>query len=118
MEQNGPGLEYRVAWKPQGAPVEWEEETVTNHTLRVMTPTVYAPYEVQVQAVNRLGPGPEPQSVVLYSGEDCECLTQPPATRVASLSRWHCCPRAVWAAPACRAHVLATGPAKKCHPGL
>ncbi|ELW67542.1 Neural cell adhesion molecule L1-like protein [Tupaia chinensis] len=48
MEQNGPGLEYRVTWKPQGAPVEWEEETVTNHTLRVMTPTVYAPYDVQL----------------------------------------------------------------------
>lgn len=73
MEQNGPGLEYRVTWKPQGASVEWEEETVTNHTLRVMTPTVYAPYEVQVQATNSLGAGPEPQSVVLYSGEDCKC---------------------------------------------
>ncbi|XP_077626284.1 neural cell adhesion molecule L1-like protein isoform X2 [Crocuta crocuta] len=70
MEQNGPGLEYRVMWKPQGAPVEWEEETVTNHTLRVMTPTVYAPYDVQVQAINHLGSGPEPQSVILYSGED------------------------------------------------
>ncbi|XP_057363255.1 neural cell adhesion molecule L1-like protein isoform X5 [Manis pentadactyla] len=70
MEQNGPGLEYRVTWKPQGAPVEWEEETVSNHTLRVMTPTVYAPYDVQVQAINHLGSGPEPQSVILYSGED------------------------------------------------
>lgn len=72
MEQNGPGLEYRVSWKPQGAPEEWEEETVTNHTLRVMTPTVYAPYDVQVQAVNQLGSGPEPQPVTLYSGEDCK----------------------------------------------
>ncbi|XP_048210845.1 neural cell adhesion molecule L1-like protein [Perognathus longimembris pacificus] len=70
MEQNGPGLEYKVSWKPQGAPEEWEEETVTNHTLRVMTPTVYAPYDVQVQAINQLGSGPEPQSVTLYSGED------------------------------------------------
>ncbi|XP_004629579.1 neural cell adhesion molecule L1-like protein isoform X1 [Octodon degus] len=70
MEQNGPGLEYRVSWKPQGALVEWEEETVTNHTLRVMTPSVYAPYDVQIQAINQLGSGPEPQSVVLYSGED------------------------------------------------
>ncbi|KAJ8788176.1 hypothetical protein J1605_005475 [Eschrichtius robustus] len=70
MEQNGPGLEYRVTWKPQGVPVEWEEETVTNHTLRVMTSAVYAPYDVQVQAVNHLGSGPEPQSVILYSGED------------------------------------------------
>uniref|UniRef100_A0A8C6CA76 Neural cell adhesion molecule L1-like protein n=1 Tax=Monodon monoceros TaxID=40151 RepID=A0A8C6CA76_MONMO len=70
MEQNGPGLEYRVTWKPQGAPVEWEEETVTNHTLRVMTSAVYAPYDVQVQAINHLGSGPEPQSVILYSGED------------------------------------------------
>ncbi|XP_063458783.1 neural cell adhesion molecule L1-like protein isoform X4 [Pan paniscus] len=70
MEQNGPGLEYRVTWKPQGAPVEWEEETVTNHTLRVMTPAVYAPYDVKVQAINQLGSGPDPQSVTLYSGED------------------------------------------------
>uniref|UniRef100_A0A8D0XJ90 Neural cell adhesion molecule L1-like protein n=1 Tax=Sus scrofa TaxID=9823 RepID=A0A8D0XJ90_PIG len=70
MEQNGPGLEYRVTWKPQGALVEWEEETVTNHTLRVMTPAVYAPYDVQVQAINHLGSAPDPQSVVLYSGED------------------------------------------------
>ncbi|XP_054990879.1 neural cell adhesion molecule L1-like protein isoform X1 [Sorex araneus] len=70
LEQNGPGLEYRVAWRPRGAPVEWEEETVTNHSLRVMTSAVYAPYEVQVQAVNQLGAGPEPQAVTLYSGED------------------------------------------------
>ncbi|XP_036037092.1 neural cell adhesion molecule L1-like protein isoform X3 [Onychomys torridus] len=70
MEQNGPGLEYRVSWKPQGAPEEWEEEIVTNHTLRVMTPTVYAPYDVQVQAINQLGSGPDPQPVTLYSGED------------------------------------------------
>lgn len=70
MEQSGPGLEYRVAWKPQGALAEWEEETVTEHTLRVMTPAVYAPYDVQVQAINRLGAGPEPQPVLLYSGED------------------------------------------------
>ncbi|XP_069875079.1 neural cell adhesion molecule L1-like protein isoform X1 [Dipodomys merriami] len=70
MEQNGPGLEYKVSWKPQGAPEEWEEEMVTNHTLRVMTPTVYAPYDVQVQAINQLGSGPEPQTVTLYSGED------------------------------------------------
>ncbi|XP_037377827.1 neural cell adhesion molecule L1-like protein [Talpa occidentalis] len=70
MEQNGPGLEYRVTWKPQGASVEWGEETVTNHTLRVMTSAVYAPYEVQVQAINQLGAGPEPPSVTLYSGED------------------------------------------------
>lgn len=70
LEQNGPGLEYRVAWKPQGALGEWEEETVREHSLRVMTPAVYAPYEVQVQAVNHLGAGPAPQSVVLYSGED------------------------------------------------
>nr|XP_027787705.1 neural cell adhesion molecule L1-like protein isoform X4 [Marmota flaviventris] len=70
MEQNGPGLEYRVSWKPKGTSEEWEEETVTNHTLRVMTATVYAPYDVQVQAVNQLGAAPEPQSVTLYSGED------------------------------------------------
>lgn len=80
MEQNGPGLEYRVTWKPQGAPVEWEEETVTNHSLRVMTPAVYAPYDVQVQAINRLGSGPEPQAVILYSGEDCKCCTRHPTT--------------------------------------
>ncbi|XP_045712821.1 neural cell adhesion molecule L1-like protein isoform X1 [Phyllostomus hastatus] len=70
LEQNGPGLEYRVAWRPQGAPAEWQEETVREHSLRVMTPAVYAPYDVQVQAVNRLGAGPEPQPVTLYSGED------------------------------------------------
>ncbi|KAM7064305.1 neural cell adhesion molecule L1-like protein isoform 3-T3 [Molossus nigricans] len=70
LEQNGPGLEYRVSWKPQGARGEWAEETVREHSLRVMTPDVYAPYEVQVRAVNQLGAGPEPQSVVLYSGED------------------------------------------------
>ena len=86
MEQNGPGLEYRVTWKPQGAPVEWEEETVTNHSLRVMTPAVYAPYDVQVQALNHLGSGPEPQSVILYSGEDCKwCPWHPPTSGIASL---------------------------------
>ncbi|XP_036905424.1 neural cell adhesion molecule L1-like protein isoform X1 [Sturnira hondurensis] len=70
VEQNGPGLEYRVAWRPQGTSAEWEEETVREHSLRVMTPAVYAPYDVRVQAVNRLGAGPEPLPVTLYSGED------------------------------------------------
>lgn len=61
-----------MAWKPLGASGEWEEETVREHSLRVMTPAIYAPYEVQVQALNHLGAGPQPQSVVLHSGEDCK----------------------------------------------
>lgn len=70
MEQNGPGLEYRVSWRSQESSGEWQEETVTNHSLRVMTSAVFAPYHVQVQAINQLGVGPEPQVVTLYSGED------------------------------------------------
>lgn len=91
MEQNGPGLEYRVSWKPQGPTGEWQEETVREHSLRVMTSAVYAPYEVQVQAVNHQGAGPEPQAVVLYSGEDCKWC--PKSTRSAVPSRTlHFCP--------------------------
>ncbi|XP_020834928.1 neural cell adhesion molecule L1-like protein isoform X1 [Phascolarctos cinereus] len=70
MEQNGPGLEYRVTWRQQGVPSEWSDELATDNTLRVMTSSVFTPYDVKVQAINQLGSGPEPQTITVYSGED------------------------------------------------
>ncbi|XP_072454750.1 neural cell adhesion molecule L1-like protein isoform X4 [Notamacropus eugenii] len=70
MEQNGPGLEYRVTWRQQGVPSEWSDELATDNTLRVMTSSVFTPYDVKVQAINQLGSGPEPQTITVYTGED------------------------------------------------
>ncbi|XP_074054808.1 neural cell adhesion molecule L1-like protein isoform X4 [Macrotis lagotis] len=70
MERNGPGLEYRVTWRQQGVPSEWSDELATDNTLRVMTSSVFTPYDVKVQAINQYGSGPEPQTITVYSGED------------------------------------------------
>ncbi|XP_068940181.1 neural cell adhesion molecule L1-like protein isoform X4 [Petaurus breviceps papuanus] len=70
MERNGPGLEYRVTWRQQGVPSEWSDELATDNTLRVMTSSVFTPYDVKVQAINQFGSGPEPQTITVYSGED------------------------------------------------
>ncbi|XP_047675612.1 neuronal cell adhesion molecule a isoform X14 [Tachysurus fulvidraco] len=70
LQSNGPGLNYTVKWK-QDTETQWSSVTLFNVSKFVVsgTPT-FKPYMVKVQAVNNYGPGPEPEVVTGYSGED------------------------------------------------
>lgn len=73
LESNGPGLQYKVSWRQKDLDQQWTSLTLANVSQYVVTGTpTYAPYEVTVQAVNDYGPGPRPDVVLGYSGEDCE----------------------------------------------
>ncbi|XP_044856555.1 neural cell adhesion molecule L1, partial [Mauremys mutica] len=67
---NAPELSYRVQWRRLGEGGSWSEETVSGPPLLVTRTPTFVPYELKVQAVNPIGKGPEPPSVVGYSGED------------------------------------------------
>uniref|UniRef100_A0A9J8A892 Neuronal cell adhesion molecule a n=1 Tax=Cyprinus carpio carpio TaxID=630221 RepID=A0A9J8A892_CYPCA len=71
LESNGPGLQYKVSWRQKDLDQQWTSLTLANVSQYVVTGTpTYAPYEVTVQAVNDYGPGPRPDVVLGYSGED------------------------------------------------
>uniref|UniRef100_A0A8C8VIM3 Cell adhesion molecule L1 like n=1 Tax=Pelusios castaneus TaxID=367368 RepID=A0A8C8VIM3_9SAUR len=70
MEQNGPGLEYKVSWRQQGIETDWNEETVKKHSLTLKNTPTFVPYEIKIQAINNWGSGPEPNIITGYSGED------------------------------------------------
>ncbi|KAH1167429.1 hypothetical protein KIL84_002912 [Mauremys mutica] len=70
MEQNGPGLEYKVSWRQQGVETDWNEETVKKHSLTLRNTPTFVPYDIKVQAINNFGSGPEPNVTTGYSGED------------------------------------------------
>uniref|UniRef100_A0A8C3HWU9 L1 cell adhesion molecule n=1 Tax=Chrysemys picta bellii TaxID=8478 RepID=A0A8C3HWU9_CHRPI len=67
---NAPELSYRVQWRRLGEGGSWSEETVSGPPLLVTKTPTFVPYEIKVQAVNPVGKGPEPPTVVGYSGED------------------------------------------------
>uniref|UniRef100_A0A671MSN2 Neuronal cell adhesion molecule-like n=1 Tax=Sinocyclocheilus anshuiensis TaxID=1608454 RepID=A0A671MSN2_9TELE len=68
---NGPGLQYKVSWRQKDVDQQWTSLTLANVSLYVVTGTpTFMPYEVTVQAVNDYGPGPRPEVVLGYSGED------------------------------------------------
>ncbi|XP_055795453.1 neuronal cell adhesion molecule-like isoform X14 [Salvelinus fontinalis] len=70
-QANGPGLQYKVMWRQKDVDTEWTSVTVANVSKFMVsgTPT-FTPYEVQVQAINDYGIGPEPAVVTGHSGED------------------------------------------------
>ncbi|MGH0179575.1 UNVERIFIED_CONTAM: hypothetical protein FKN15_011143, partial [Acipenser sinensis] len=70
IEQNGPGLEYKVSWRRKGAEDNWNEEVVKRHSFFIRNTPTFEPYEIQIQAINHLGFGPEPKVVTGFSGED------------------------------------------------
>ncbi|TFJ96050.1 EIN3-binding F-box protein 1 [Platysternon megacephalum] len=67
---NAPELSYRVQWRRLGEGGSWSEETVGGPPLLVTKTPTFVPYEIKVQSVNPVGKGPEPPTVVGYSGED------------------------------------------------
>ncbi|XP_067284538.1 neuronal cell adhesion molecule a isoform X10 [Pseudorasbora parva] len=70
LESNGPGLQYKVSWRMKDAE-HWASLTLANVSQYIVTGTpTFALYEVTVQAVNDYGPGPRPEVILGYSGED------------------------------------------------
>uniref|UniRef100_A0A9J7Y1N0 Neuronal cell adhesion molecule a n=1 Tax=Cyprinus carpio carpio TaxID=630221 RepID=A0A9J7Y1N0_CYPCA len=71
LESNGPGLQYKVSWRQKDVDQQWTSLSLANVSQYVVTGTpTFTPYEVTVQAVNEYGPGPSPEVVLGYSGED------------------------------------------------
>ncbi|XP_058047806.1 neuronal cell adhesion molecule isoform X12 [Ahaetulla prasina] len=70
FQSNGPGLQYKVSWQ-QNDEDEWTSVTVANVSKYIVadTPT-FVPYEIKVQALNDLGPAPDPLTIIGHSGED------------------------------------------------
>uniref|UniRef100_A0A8C8RPQ4 L1 cell adhesion molecule n=1 Tax=Pelusios castaneus TaxID=367368 RepID=A0A8C8RPQ4_9SAUR len=67
---NAPELSYRVQWRLKDRGGRWSEETVTSPPFLVTDTPTFVSYEIKVQAVNPAGKGPDPATVVGYSGED------------------------------------------------
>ncbi|RXN03723.1 neural cell adhesion molecule L1 isoform X1 [Labeo rohita] len=70
IEHNGPGLEYKVSYRRQGAEEEWMEHMVKRHSFVVKNTPTFVLYEVKIQAKNHAGWGPDPKIITAYSGED------------------------------------------------
>lgn len=68
----GPNLRYIVKWRRRETRESWNNVTVWGSRYVVGQTPVYVPYEIRVQAENDFGKGPEPDTVIGYSGEDCE----------------------------------------------
>ncbi|XP_070611637.1 neuronal cell adhesion molecule isoform X4 [Erythrolamprus reginae] len=71
FQSNGPGLQYKVSWQQNDGEDEWTSVTVANVSKYIVadTPT-FVPYEIKVQALNDLGPAPDPLTIIGHSGED------------------------------------------------
>ncbi|XP_062971404.1 neurofascin isoform X4 [Cynocephalus volans] len=66
----GPNLRYIVKWRRRETREAWNNVTVWGSRYVVTQTPVYVPYEIRVQAENDFGKGPEPDTVIGYSGED------------------------------------------------
>ncbi|XP_049437094.1 neural cell adhesion molecule L1-like protein isoform X1 [Epinephelus fuscoguttatus] len=70
IEQNGPGLEYKVSYRKLGVEDVWREHLVKRHSFVVRNTSTFVPYEIKIQSKNSYGWGPDPKVVTGYSGED------------------------------------------------
>ncbi|XP_051873080.1 neural cell adhesion molecule L1-like protein isoform X3 [Pristis pectinata] len=70
IDWNGPGLKYKVSWRRQGVDAKWHEHIGNKHHHFVENTPTFVPYDIKVQALNDIGPGPDPKIVTGYSGED------------------------------------------------
>ncbi len=69
---NGRGFLYKVSWREAGrTDAHWNDRDVPSPPFFVNDTGTYTPFEIKVQAVNSLGPGPAPEPVIGHSGEDC-----------------------------------------------
>nr|XP_044613850.1 neurofascin isoform X13 [Equus asinus] len=74
----GPNLRYIVKWRRRETRESWNNVTVWGSRYVVGQTPVYVPYEIRVQAENDFGKGPEPDTVIGYSGEDSTPTAAPP----------------------------------------
>ncbi|XP_061730507.1 neurofascin homolog (chicken) a isoform X5 [Nerophis ophidion] len=70
LEKNGPNLQYVVWWRRKDSDAEWNNITTIGNKVVVQDTNTYEPYEIKIQASNDVGPGPESNVVIGYSGED------------------------------------------------
>ncbi|XP_032898721.1 neurofascin isoform X4 [Amblyraja radiata] len=63
-------VRYIVSWRQRDVGGEWSTVTVTRSSYLVSPTPLFTPYEVKVQVVNDFGPGPEPDVIIGYSGEE------------------------------------------------
>lgn len=75
----GPNLKYIVKWRRRDTRESWNNRTVKGDVSQyTVAPTpIYTPYEIKVQALNDYGIAMEPDTVIGYSGEDCEYSHSP-----------------------------------------
>ncbi|XP_069793065.1 neural cell adhesion molecule L1-like protein isoform X3 [Narcine bancroftii] len=69
IDWNGQGLKYKVSWRQQGVDTKWHEHTGSKHYHFVENTPTFVPYDIKVQALNDIGPGPDPKIVTGFSGE-------------------------------------------------
>ncbi|XP_066526588.1 neural cell adhesion molecule L1.2 [Hoplias malabaricus] len=68
---NGPGFHYNVMWrKVLGDGPSWNTNFTTSPPIVVTDVGDFTAFNIMVQAINDVGEGPEPKSVIGYSGED------------------------------------------------
>ncbi|XP_061788182.1 neurofascin homolog (chicken) a isoform X10 [Nerophis lumbriciformis] len=70
LEKNAPNLQYVVWWRRKDSDAEWNNVTTIGNKVVVHDTNTYEPYEIKIQASNDVGPGPESNVVIGYSGED------------------------------------------------
>ncbi|KAL9874540.1 contactin-like [Glossina fuscipes fuscipes] len=75
QEQHSHGIYYKVFWRLKGK-LEWASEIIKRQdnigmaVANIPLNNYYTEYEVKVQALNKVGKGPESEVVVLYSAEN------------------------------------------------
>ncbi|KAK2825500.1 hypothetical protein Q7C36_019427 [Tachysurus vachellii] len=68
---NGPDFEYKVMWrKVVGSGPTWYSDLIESPPFVLRNVGDFAAFDIKVQAVNKLGEGPEPKSTIGYSGEN------------------------------------------------
>ncbi|TRY66476.1 hypothetical protein DNTS_005367 [Danionella cerebrum] len=68
---NGPNFHYKVMWrKVLGSGPHWHSKDVPSPPFIIKDVGNFSAFDIKVQAVNEMGEGPEPKSMIGYSGED------------------------------------------------
>ncbi|XP_026687837.1 contactin-like, partial [Diaphorina citri] len=74
-KQNAPNIYYKIFWRKKND-TEFQSETLKEYgnvgiaVVRIPSEFYYTEYEVKVQAINDVGPGPESEVVTIFSAED------------------------------------------------
>uniref|UniRef100_A0AAY4D295 Neural cell adhesion molecule L1.1 n=1 Tax=Denticeps clupeoides TaxID=299321 RepID=A0AAY4D295_9TELE len=71
-DYNGPDFKYRVFWRQSGDKGHhWQDSVVDGPPFVVKGAGTFTPFEIKVQAVNKIGQGPDSSPKIGHSGEDC-----------------------------------------------